>query len=212
MKHRARCLIAAIGASCLCSTPAVAGADPAPLVAGVSQITAVGLPGPVYPLSNAWWPIAAGDDDATFPSLFVAAREYGAGRVVIVGHGGVLTNTDVLDNGAFALNVMSWLNVAGTGDLRYTTGHGEWNTGAALSGLGDLVAGEGMSLSAVPAPIDATALTGVSVVIAGNAWSDFTAGEVEAVRQWVEAGGGLLLIGLGWSWEPYHPGTTLEDY
>jgi hypothetical protein len=204
----------AIGApfASLWSAPTVMGADPGELVQGVSQIVSVGAPGPVHPLSDTWWPIVAGDEDATFPSLLAAAREYGAGRIVILGHDGIPANTDVLDNGAFMLNVMSWLDTIGTGELRYTTGHSEWLSAGSLAGLSTLVGDAGMSLSALPAPIDATVLEGVSVLIAGNAWGDFTTAEIEAVRLWVEAGGGLLLTGLGWSWEPYHPGTTIEDY
>ncbi|MHC4126691.1 MAG: hypothetical protein ACYSWT_03965 [Planctomycetota bacterium] len=196
---------------CSLAGPAL-GADPAGLVQGVGQIVAPGVPGPVHPMSPDWWAVAAGDEDATFPSLYCAAREYGSGRIVILGHGSLLSNTDLLDNGVFALNVMRWLDDAGSGDLRYTTGHAEWITGSALSGLAALVAAEGMTLSALPAPIEAGALAGVSALIVGNAWGDFTADEIEVVRQWVDAGGGLLLVGLGWSWEPYHPGTSIEDY
>ncbi len=197
----------------MCSHPCpVLGADPADLVQDVGQIVAPGVPGPVHPMSPDWWAIVAGDEDATFPSLYCAAREYGSGRIVILGHGNVLSNTDLLDNGVFALNVMSWLDDSGTGDLRYTTGHAEWLNGTALGGLAGLVGSQGMTLSALAAPIQSSALAGVSTLIVGNAWGDLTTDEIEDVRQWVDAGGGLLLVGLGWSWEPYHQGSTIEDY
>ena len=47
---------------------------------------------------------------------------------------------------------------------------------------------------ALAAPIEPGDLAAVSVLIVGNAWGDFTADEIEAVRQWVQAGGGLLLV------------------
>ena len=88
----------------------------------MSQIVSGGASGPVHPLSGAWSAIAAGDEDSSFPSLFVAARDYGAGRVVIVGHEGLLVNTGELDNGRFLLNTLLWLDVAATGEVRYTAG------------------------------------------------------------------------------------------
>ena len=186
---------------------ALAGADPAPLVAGVSQIVSGGASGPVHPLSGAWSAIAAGDEDSSFPSLFVAARDYGAGRVVIVGHEGLLVNTGELDNGRFLLNTLLWLDVAATGEVRYTTGHREWLGAGNLGGLSAIAMDNGMLMSGIPAPLTAASLRSVSVLIAGNAWGNMSAAEIEAVRGWVESGGGLLLAGLGWSW----PG-ELEDW
>jgi hypothetical protein len=187
-------------------------ADVSQLVNGISQITSEGLPGPVYPRSEDWWPVVAGDDDATYPSLFVAAREYGAGRVVICGHPRII-QTVALDNDAFRLNVVDWLDGAGSKQVGYTTGHSEWINAGALSHLGNQLAAIGGSLTPIPAPITAASLSKVDLLIAGDAWSDFSSSEIETVREWVEQqGGGLLLLGLGWSWEPYHPDTTLEDY
>jgi hypothetical protein len=50
------------------------------------------------------------------------------------------------------------------------------------------------------------------VVLIGNAWGDFSQQEIDALKSFVSSGGGLLLMGLGWSWEPYNPGKTLDDY
>ena len=186
---------------------ALAGADPAPLVAGVSRIVSGGASGPVHPLSGAWSAIAAGDEDASFPSLFVAARDYGAGRVVIVGHDGFLVNTGELDNGRFLLNTLRWLDVAATGRVGYTTGHREWLGAGNLGGLEAIATSNAMHMSGIPAPLSAASLRSVSVLIVGNAWGSMSAAEIEAVRAWVESGGGLLMAGLGWSW----PG-GLEDW
>jgi hypothetical protein len=188
------------------------GADPAELVQGVSAIVAPGSPGPVHPMSASWWSIAGGDEDASFPSLLVAAREYGSGRVVVCGHDGLPVHPNELDNGVFLLNALHWLDAVGTGQLRYTTGHGEWVTGGGLGDLADLVAGDGMSLSELSSPITLAKLEPVSALLVGNAWGSFTEAEIEVVRLWVQGGGGLFLVGLGWSWEAYHPDLGMDDY
>ena len=187
-------------------------ADPSELVQGVSAIVAPGSPGAIHPMSTAWWGIAGGDEDASFPSLFVAAREYGAGRVLVCGHDGLLTNTTLLDNPTFLLNTFRWLDTVDTGQLAYTSGHAEWATGGALDGLAGLVATGGMSLTELTSPITLPKLESVSALIVGNAWEAFTEAEIEAVRIWVAGGGGLCLVGLGWSWEGYHPGQTMDEY
>ena len=213
LRTRLRCALAAALAAAAAALPAAqtldddAPADPAPLVAGVSRIVSGGASGPVHPLSGAWSAIAAGDEDASFPSLFAAARGYGAGRVVIVGHEGLLANTGELDNGQFLLNTLLWLDVAAAGQVGYTTGHREWLGAGNLGGLAAIAMNNAMLMSGVPAPLTAASLRSVSVLIAGNAWGSMSAAEIEAVRVWVEGGGGLLLAGLGWSW----PG-ALEDW
>jgi hypothetical protein len=41
---------------------------------------------------------------------------------------------------------------------------------------------------------------------------DFSQQEIDALKSFVLNGGGLLLLGLGWSWELYNPGRTLDEY
>ncbi len=181
------------------------------LVEGVSEIVA-GTPSPVYAMSDAWSPIVAGDEDASFPSTLVLARGYGSGRVIIFGQSGTLTMTALLDNAVFIENVTRWLDVPNQRNVLYTTGHSEWVRAAHMDELAALLAPEGYTVSAVSSRITPDKLDAGSVLIVGNAWGDFTTGEIEVVRQFVEDGGGLWLVGVGWSWEPYHPGTTIEDY
>ncbi len=83
----------------------------AQLVDGVVQVAlaANGAPGALFPYDPAWEAIVGGDDDTSFPSTLVAARELGAGRVA-VGHGGLLASTEVLDTGRLLENVSDWLD------------------------------------------------------------------------------------------------------
>jgi hypothetical protein len=182
----------------------------APLVQGVSQVVAPGLPGPLFAEAEPWVPIVGGDEDSSWPSACVYARTNGLGRVVVFGADGIFGAGELLDNARFLQNVVAWLDGAGSKAVRYTTGHGEW-----IQTFNDLalrMASNGYVFTALPDTISASQLATSSVLIVGNAWQAFTSNEVDAVRQFVENGGGLCLLGLGWSWEPYHPGSTIEQY
>ncbi|MGE3167138.1 MAG: dockerin type I repeat-containing protein, partial [Planctomycetota bacterium] len=191
------------------------GVDPAfgqgSIVAGVSGIVSGGAAGPIFCETADWSGVVGGDADASFPSLFVASRSFGAGRVLAIGHESLLTNVGALDNGVFLANALSWLAAGGT-QIRAASGHGEFAAGSGLNALASIASGQGMSLQSLPGTLSTSALTGVSVLIVGNAWGNFTPTEITAVQQWVGGGGGLLVAGLGWSWLAYHPGMTLEDY
>jgi hypothetical protein len=86
------------------------------------------------------------------------------------------------------------------------------STVSTLQSLQTDLVGLGYTMGPAASPLATAGLAGASVLVVGNAWGDFSAAEIESVRAWVEQGGGLLLVGLGWSWEPYHPGTTIDDY
>jgi hypothetical protein len=49
-------------------------------------------------------------------------------------------------------------------------------------------------------------LTNASVLIVNNSWGQFSDAEIEAVRQFVEQGGGLYMGGEEWSWDSYGSG------
>jgi VCBS repeat-containing protein len=183
-----------------------------PLVTGVGRVAPLNVPGPLEDLTGQWTPIVGGDEDTTVPSTSVLGRTFGQGRVLAYGKEGLTHWVDVLDNGVFAANAIRWLDVKGTRRVLYTTGHSEWVTGSLLAGLAQRMSGEGYSFEALPGVITSAGLAGASVLVVGNAWAPFTPEEVEAARQFVVGGGGLALVGLGWSWAQYHPGMTMDDY
>ncbi len=183
------------------------GDPPADLVEGVQQLVSPGSPGPVYGESTAWTAIVQGDEDASFPSTFVAARGFGAGRVLICGHDGIVVNPGLLDNGRFLVNAARFLDVAGARRVLYTVSHGEWAGAGRLNVLGGMLANEGFTLEPLAGRISQNTLGASSVLIVGNAWAAFTDAEIEAVHRFVENGGGLFMFGLGWSW----PG-NFDDY
>lgn len=181
------------------------------LVRGVRQITvSPGTPGPVFGNFEFWRPVVSGDDDSSFPSTFVLARHYEKGRIVALGHEWLFSNKTLplLDNQRFVNNMVTWLAGPKGQQIGYTTGHGEWlgETAALVA----LVTSNGLTLRPLPAPISFSVLADCSALIVGVAWKDFTASEIEAVRQFVSNGGGLCLVGVGWSWE--QTGKKLQDY
>jgi PKD repeat protein len=181
------------------------------LVDGVQEVVSPGAPGSVWAEDLDWVPIVAGDDDTSFPSTFVMARTYGDGRVVIMGHEGLIGNPNLLDNQRLMLNVVSWLDENDGKNLMYSSGHGEWVTSVTLAPLKTELESRGYTLEEADEPIESTFLSERDVLIFGNAWGDVSQSEISAVESFVANGGGLLLIGLGWSWKAYHPG-AMEDY
>lgn len=139
------------------------------------------------------------------------ARGYGSGRVILVGHSGLLSQSGlgIFDNAQFMKNMLEWLKQTNALQIAYTTGHGEWANALPLQ---QLLTNTPPPISASPAPITKDSLNEVSVLIVGNAWGEFSTQEVEAIRQFVQNGGGLLLAGLGWSWIAYNSDATIEDY
>ncbi|MCC6065816.1 MAG: hypothetical protein LM576_07515, partial [Thermofilum sp.] len=190
-------------------------ADFIPLVAGISSVYVVGVPGPLWALSENVVPIVSGDEDTTpIPSVVAAATLFGNGRVVALGHEGFLTNEAValFDNKKFGINIVKWLDKYGTKKVLVTIGHREWLGGENFENFKRELESLGYTVTRFSGRISASVLSGVGVVLIGNAWGDFTREEVEELQSFVYKGGGLLLMGLGWSWEPYNPGRTLDDY
>ena len=184
----------------------------ASLVQGVAQITLPGIPGAVAPLSLDWVPIATGDADTPDPSTFAMARMYGFGRVLMLGHNGLLSNPTLLNNQQFMLNTIAWLDSFGSKRVAYTSAHGEALNSGNLSSLANILTNRGYTFGPLANPLTAASLRSVGVLIVGNAWGSFTSAEIDAVRAYVAAGGGVALVGLGWSWIAYHPTTTMNDY
>ena len=190
---------------------ATASADYSTLVDGVTQIANHRNPSPVWADSEAWVPIASGDEDTSFPSTFVMAREYNSGRIVIMGENGFFKFSllSEYDNEVFALNTISWLRNAGSMNVGYTSGHSEWYLPEAGTDLYEALQDENYNVTGIAAPIGEGDLDGISVLIVGNAWGNITEAEIDEIKDFVSSGGGLLMLGLGWSWPSRY---EFEDY
>jgi len=192
---------------------AAPSSDPQALISSVDSICGLGVPGPLYALSAVPIPVVAGDDDTTpVPSTVVMASGLGDGQVVALS-GSFLTNEalELFDNRQFGSNVIDWLDRFGTGEVLVTTGHGEWY-GDNFSNFKAELESRGYNVTRFPRTLTPSILLDVGVVLINNAWGNVLSSEIDALTDFVTNGGGLFLEGLGWSWEPYNPGFTLDDY
>jgi hypothetical protein len=195
--------------------PHAACPDPSPIVAGISQLVSGGAPGPVFALDPDVVPIVSGDEDTPVPSTFVLVGVSGAGRVLAMGHDGLITNGAIglLDNRRFARQALEWLDATYRRALGVTSGHGETMRDEWSDSLRATMIADGWTAGTIPDQISAEALAPYSVVLVSNAAGlPPTEAERAALLAFVQSGGGLILQGLGWGWAAYHPGMELSEY
>jgi hypothetical protein len=146
-----------------------------------------------------WMTLMRRDDNA-----FAVAREFGEGRVIAAAHDGILDAARTEHGGAFLRRAIGWL--AGPGSsarVAVTSGHCEWMViGTEDWAMPSLLPewGPRFDIRDLPAPVSDDALADVDVLIVGNAWAAFTLGELDAIERFVREGGGVMIVGLGWSW------------
>ncbi|HWD21456.1 MAG TPA: hypothetical protein VHB20_19475, partial [Verrucomicrobiae bacterium] len=187
----------------------------ATLVAGVSQLFDNGGPGPVLPTDASWHYIVAGSPTASYPSRFIMARTYGAGRIVMLGHEGFFGDDSAnrYDNTRFLANTLNWLDNGGSKTLFISQGHQEWLAyNNRSTWLRQVAVSNGFSVVSSGAPMNVNLLNSSSVLILGNAWSPFSQTEIDEVGTYVANGGGLVIAGLGWSWLSAATNHTMQNY
>jgi hypothetical protein len=188
--------------------------DFALIVDGVNQIMCPAAGG-VWAISEGWIPIVTGDEDTSFPSIFIMAKKHGSGRIIMLGGGNLLTKTnlfDLYDTQPLVSNMFDWLRGGQPYSIAYTSGHGEWVQLQTSSPWHSFLQAQGYTITDLTGAMTPNNLSSHTVLMIGNAWQSFTMDEIAAVVDFVNNGGGILLVGVGWSWEPYHPGTTMDDY
>lgn len=180
----------------------------------VSQIVSPGAPGPVedlIPDQQVWRTIVSGDEDTSWPSVFCLARQYERGRVIVLGHDGILFS-NVFDNARFLGNLADWLNQSRPKRVAFSSGHQEFARTDNSTAFTTALAEKGFEVTSLDSTISIQALQPVDILVVGNAWGTFSPSEVAAVKDFVTAGGGLLLVGVGWSWIAYNAGATLDNF
>ena len=177
---------------------------------GVGKITAGGDTGlSTFFLTREWTAIVSLTRDVQLFNTVIAARTYGSGKAVVFGHNGFLSSPD-LDNVRFWTNLATWSGATGQRRVAASSGHGESSTVQIRSSLGSA----GLGTTVITSPITTAKLTNVAVLLVNGTGFDlaYTTNEIEAVRQFVEAGGALWVAGEGWVWDSYHPGQGLEAW
>ena len=185
------------------------------LFTGVNSITLTQYPGPLTSTNSSAVLIILGDNDTTPSGAIVGiASKYGNGRVIALGHDGFLedSNIIILDNEKFTTNAITWLDKNVKKKTLISVGHSEWLNSSNTAILSSLLTNMGFSVNYYSGTFSSSTLNDVGLVIIGAAWSDFTNNEIENLKNYVQNGNGLFLLGVGWSWVPYHPGTTIDDY
>lgn len=167
-------------------------------------------PGPIQALDvDAWTSLINVGSDV------VLARSFGArtpGRVLATGHSGFLTSGATEDEMMFPRMSMIWLQGDREPIVAFSEGHAEALT---VYGRKDEVVRRlrewNYTVRPMPDLTDYDRLKDVSILVLGNLWQDFTQEEADAVVRFVEEGGGLMAVGIGWSWQNYGPDTVPND-
>jgi len=196
----------------------------APLVQGVTTIQADLLQSRVSASDSRLVPIvwasarATGGDKYGLPGTLPVpgwVGLFGSGRLVVwAGQESFLgaAADGRHDNDLFRQNILGWL--LGSGNrVGFTSAHSEWFTQSSLSPvLATWLAGRGASSTNIATALDASVLGTCDVLVVGNPWAALQTAEIDALTTWVDQGGRLLVLGLGWSWSAYHPDATGLTY
>lgn len=175
-----------------------------------------GVPGPIEILNLNSVPIISGDDDTSpIRAVVCAASQAGNGRIVGLGHDGFFINgaLSLYDNKQFGVNIINWLE--GTQNKKkilVTTGHGEpWVGNGDYDEFFAELRNKGFSINTFSGTITSARLSDVSVLFISCPGPSLSDVEIDAIKNFVSAGGGLFVQGLGWAWLSYEK-RPLEEY
>jgi len=189
-------------------SPYLSADDYSPIVEGVTNLCAPsGLVGVVKCLDGEGVTIASGDETAVVVQgtpppeqpLACIARTYGAGRVLAMGHEAFFGNDLAqYDNTQFADNVRGWLDRSDTRKVLFR--RTMWS-GSVESHWVPRLKSQGCDVTFVDngAELTSADLSGRGLLIYCTRWHPITAREIAAVVYFVNHGGGVLLTGVGWS-------------
>lgn len=195
-------LAAALARTTLAGESATGGKDEAALLAGVSQIAAPGVPGPLCVFGGKAVVVAAGGAGKESREPVVAAGRMGSGRVVAFGHNGYFDagGLAVGDTGRLMTNAVRWA----AGPAKTAPRVAVYKQKALAAFLGK----QGLAVTAVEGEGWQDKLKTSDVFCACPA--DLSAdADIAAVAKFASAGGGLIAADLGWGWLQLHPGKNL---
>lgn len=200
-------LVASLAGSVAASGQApVAGDGTAPhrvvLLDGVNQLPVPGIPGPLAVLTTNAFPVVAAPLGRTVQGPVVAAALWGPGRVVVLGHDGYFGQETLAHPGAGQL----MLNAA-----RWSSGQESPRIGVLRErAVVEFLQKHNLPVTLIAGDFTLSSLAEYDVLIL-NAGRLTGEPQVEALRAFVERGGGLIAASLGWGWLQLNPGKTLRD-
>ncbi|MHB1561573.1 MAG: M60 family peptidase N-terminal accessory domain-containing protein, partial [Isosphaeraceae bacterium] len=176
--------------------------DRASLIDGVRAITAPGAPGTIAVYSPTASVVVAGEGDGGAEVPVVAAGHLGRGRIVAFAHdgylGGEVRGEGAADTDRLVLNAVRW---ASGGKARPRVGLVDGRD------LRKMLQGRG--IEAAPATLDAS-LVGYDVVVLAPL--HVTPEQLALLRQYVSAGGGLIVAATGWGWQQLNGNRPMPEF
>jgi hypothetical protein len=168
------------------------------LLEGVSVAPRLDAQGPVAIYGASAFPLLVVADEKSTQAV-AAAGLAGKGRVVIFGHTGYLDSEPQADGdlGRLMVNALKWCG-----------GKARPRIGMAGGKLGPFLEQQGLRAEKIAGPLKKSALSGYDVVVA-NVGALNNEDEAEALRQYLEGGGGVIAAMTGWAFSQLHTGQRL---
>lgn len=175
--------------------------DQSALTEGVETIATAGTPGPLSVYGERAFAVVAGRQEGGSLLPVIAAARWEQGRVVAIGHGGMLGDGALGNAGTrrFVLNTVGWLGKVERPRVEVI----------ANPKLAKVLSYAGHRVHQSQA-LEAKWLmeTDVLVIDAHHLRDE----DLEPVRRFIVQGGGMLTAGLGWGWLQLHPGKTILEH
>ncbi len=199
-----RSLAVTAAALALCGRAAGGEQDLRALLEGVESAGAPGIPGPLAIYGDAAFPVVAGrvGEDVYAPAI--GALRAGLGRAVAFGKDGYLSAEGLAtkDTGRLVCNAVRW--AAGRDDP------GEIKVAVLeVPGLDGYLTARGFRASAIPEGELVRALLRAHALCVNS--HRLHEEDFEPIRNFLRAGGGVLVEGLGWGWLELNPGKDLAS-
>ncbi len=166
-------------------------------------------------------PFLGGAGPTSTSRVFVIASEWGRGRVIGYAQDGLIRDEQMLpptpkaDNLTFVDNAIRWTAdpVGCDPGVVSVAIYEEFETLENTQEIAGLLVNRGWRYDRLDLgqPL-APQLSCVDTLVWGNPWENATDEQLRDVMEYVRGGGGLVLGGLGWSWELYSVNPRMEDY
>lgn len=176
------------------------------LTAGVREIAAPGVPGPLA-LAGEAVPVIAGRADRTRTlAAVVAAAPLGRGRIVAFGHTGYLAGEtwETADTGRFLDNALAWAA------RRPSSAARALRIACQDKSVAEALQRRGYTAAFAIGGKESDALARADVLCVSQ--RDRSEAEAERLTSFVAEGGGALVAGLGWGWLQLNPGKELDRH
>jgi hypothetical protein len=169
-------------------------ADQRQILAGVGEISAPGVPGPLCIFGPDAFALAVGGSSGSAVEPVAAAGRMGKGRVAAFGHGGYpeAASLNTADTGRLMDQLIDW---SAAGKARPRVGVYQ------LNGVAEALGERGHDVRQLD--LAEIRLGEVDVLFAPS-WNN-PPDEVDVIQEWVRKGGGLITASTGWGWQQLHP-------